>query len=360
MALGIFVIIHSVYLHGLKPYTAVRLCAELCALALIGEAACFYSCLANTCTLDEGTILYNLLGNAVFGLICQCCDNYLTFARYAVVAGGATRLHHMLAFAYFFVLLTLSWWLFFTFLPFGYDMNSAYWTYMQLVFPTWLNFISYIIYDVFYVGAVIVKIVQISNSEIVTANTKHSLRLLGIRAIGHTLFSLVGIFVYSFYIPFGIIEQNIFITFGIHFCLNWGHGNWFFDVLCAKLVNGHPRGSISPGGNLTGGGPSLVAAPSLSFFSRLHGPFSRIFTSFSFIRSFNSVQPGKHSPEIGGNARSSRDSLTHEIAENADEMGLVLKGVAPDGDLDVYAASDQCDPVSQTAADEETGLTGKK
>jgi hypothetical protein len=68
------------------------------------------------------------------------------------------------------------------------------------------------------------------------------LRLLGIRAIGHTLFSLVGIFVYSFYIPFGIIEQNIFITFGIHFCLNWGHGNWFFDVLCAKLVNGSALG----------------------------------------------------------------------------------------------------------------------
>jgi hypothetical protein len=195
----------------------------------LGEAVVFYSCLANECTLDEGTVLYNLIGNAFFGLICQTCDNYLTFARYAVVAGGASQVHYALAFAWYFLLLVLSWWLFFTFLPFGYNMNSDYWVYVQYIMGTWLNFISYILYDAFYVGAVLYKIIEISNSSVVPDKAKASLRLVGIRAIGHTIFSLVGIFVYSFYIPFGILEQNIFITFGIHFFLNWTNNNFIFD-----------------------------------------------------------------------------------------------------------------------------------
>ena len=44
---------------------------------------------------------------------------------------------------------------------------------------------------------------------------------LGVRAIFHTLLSIAGVFVYTYYLPDGILWQNVFVSGGIHFFLNW-------------------------------------------------------------------------------------------------------------------------------------------
>lgn len=44
---------------------------------------------------------------------------------------------------------------------------------------------------------------------------------LGVRAILHTILSIFGVFVYAFYQPDGILWQNVFVSGGIHFFLNW-------------------------------------------------------------------------------------------------------------------------------------------
>lgn len=225
---GGVVLLHSFYLHRFKFHT-VRICSDLAALSMMAEASLFYSCLAQNCSTGQVAIRYNFSGNAVFGLICQLCDNYITFARYSIVSGGASTIHGIFAFLYVFIFLVLSWWLFFTIFPFFYDMNSDEWIYWQLVFATWVNFITYLVYNFSYLALVIRIILQIQSSTTIPNERKRKLTALSIRAMCHTCFSVIGIFLYSFYIPFGILEQNIFITAGIHIFLNWNFKLSFFN-----------------------------------------------------------------------------------------------------------------------------------
>lgn len=87
----------------------------------------------------------------------------------------------------------------------------------------YIVFAAYLAYDLFYLVLVFRELWKIRTSIIASSSTNsiHITTELGVRAIFHTIFSIVGVFVYAFYQPDGILWQNVFVSGGIHFFLNW-------------------------------------------------------------------------------------------------------------------------------------------
>ena len=95
-------------------------------------------------------------------------------------------------------------------------MNNDLWQTILLYLGPYLNFSAYVIYNIIYSGMlfhIIWSTTNISNQK---------MQNLAINALCHTLFSLAGIFCYAFYVPNGVIEQNILVVGAIHVFLNWG------------------------------------------------------------------------------------------------------------------------------------------
>ena len=125
LAFGFALILHSWYINGLK-WNMVRIVSELTSLSCSCIAILFLQCLDNSCSPLRQAVLYNAIGNCFFGLILQTCDNFITFQRYHVIAGGTSKLHRVLAFLWYFLLLFLPWWPFYLLLPIWYDQNTQF------------------------------------------------------------------------------------------------------------------------------------------------------------------------------------------------------------------------------------------
>lgn len=246
IAVGIFTLLHSFYLHG-KKFKVVRIASDASSVALICEAFCFLSCVWGSCNRVDRGLVYLAIGNAFFGLICQWSDNYMTFARYDVVCGGTSFVHKWSAAAWVMVCLTLSWWPFMNIFPFFSNMNSGKWILVQYIVSSWFDFIAYLLYDIFYVVLLVRTIIENERKSSVNTNTSTKLRMLASKAILHSILSIVGILVYSFNQPYGIIEQNILITVGIHFFLNWSNSHTFLYnlvVLASSYINSNSNGRV--------------------------------------------------------------------------------------------------------------------
>lgn len=79
-----------------------------------------------TCTTIESVVWINIISNGIFSAIVQGCDNFITFARYAVVLNWKiSRERYILTSLYVIVGLYFCWWPFFTIAPFIADMNTV-------------------------------------------------------------------------------------------------------------------------------------------------------------------------------------------------------------------------------------------
>lgn len=201
----------------------VRIVSEIASMSLALEAIVLLQCVDGVCSTTKQAALYNIIGNCFFGLIIQTCDNYMTFQRYNVMVKGVSRLHACIAFLWYLVVLTISWLPFSSILPIWYNQNGDYWMHIESI-GNYIDFAGYCAYDLFY----LVQVYRILNglrrntpTVAPVSSSKMSLDEIGIRAILHTIVSIVGIMLYSFNLPAGVLEQNILIAGGIHFFLNW-------------------------------------------------------------------------------------------------------------------------------------------
>ena len=236
MVIGCLILVHSFYLHRLN-WNIVRICSDLCALGLLGESVVFYLICnrQGTLTDDSEKILYDLVGNAFFGALCQLTDNFITFKRFEVVSGNnVSTTHKVLSCVFVFTTIFLSWWLFYTILPFFYDMNSPQFEHIQFVLSACLNSVCYLSYDLFYIGAIIYHLRLNSKSMTIDEKSRRRFLNIGVNAIFHCCFSIIGILLWAFYYPLGILCSNIFTSCGIHFFLNFNN-NFLFNFAYKSL-----------------------------------------------------------------------------------------------------------------------------
>lgn len=220
IALGFGMVIHSWYLNRWK-WTMVRIVSELASLSLAGAAICFLQCIDSSCPVFDQAVIYNAVANCVFGLIAQTADNYLTFQRFQVVIGKVSTTHKVIAFNWYLFLLVFSWWPFYSILPVWFDMNGALWANISFICGGYLNFSAYIVFNLYHEIQVYAAILSYRRNTTTGGPKKDFLVEIAVRAILHTTCSIVGIFLYSFNLPDGVLEQIIMEAGGIHFFLNW-------------------------------------------------------------------------------------------------------------------------------------------
>jgi hypothetical protein len=159
--LSVACLLHSAYIRG-RSWPTTRIWTDLASCMLLCQCICFLSCFNGRCDLYWTTIVNNILGNSVFGMICQTCDNYQTFVRFELLIGreNLTNRHRYAAFLYYIVMLDLTWILFPTVLPYWYDLNTPIWIDAAALWAGWITLGAFAAYDVFYLTWVLLLIFQ--------------------------------------------------------------------------------------------------------------------------------------------------------------------------------------------------------
>ena len=234
---GLLLFTHSAFYHGgfaKHTWNRVRVVADLASLGLMAEASTFLHCSAQAgglgvgggnCSTMRAAIIVQVIGCSIFGMLVQTCDNYITFERYQIVCdrGKSSLLHKIIAFTYYFVLLDLTWWPFSWFWNIWYDMSSDEWVGHQNTFAAWTNFVSYVIFNLYYLSRVSYTIWGLSK---LNDNTKKDLMFQAQCAFAQNVFSIAGIVFYSSaFLSFtvwvqGVIMQNVCLSLGCHLCIN--------------------------------------------------------------------------------------------------------------------------------------------
>ena len=128
------------------------------------------------------------------------------------------------------ILLYGSWFPFFSIFPLFANLNNPLWVQIVTVYCAYINFAAYVAYDLFYTVYIIYFVYKLRNQEVKVETTK--ITILAIKACCHTIMSTVGIYLYSFNLPFGVIQQNIVLVGAIHVFLNWTNSHEMILCLC--------------------------------------------------------------------------------------------------------------------------------
>jgi len=245
IAVGGTVLVHSFYLHKLQ-WKLVRITNDVAAAALVFQSVCFLNCSVNMCSLKSQAIVNNFFANAIFGGCIQVCDNLMTFSRYSIVSGQVSPRHRILAFLWVFLTLYLTWWEFYTILPFFFDMNSENW-YQATVGLSYVVNSSYIVYDCFYLVLLVRFLLRAESGALTSSRNENIYRIFAAKAVGHTLLSMAGVCTYTFNFPMGILEQNIIVILGIHIFLNWTGSHRLFCWKKNKPIAIRVKPTSTPG-----------------------------------------------------------------------------------------------------------------
>ncbi len=168
IGLSIVCLVHSAYIRG-RSWPTTRVWTDLASFALLCECICFLSCFNGRCNLWTTTMVNNVVGNSVFGLICQTCDNYQTFLRFQLLIGrdSVSDRHRWLVFFYYFIMLDMTWFLFPTLFPLWYDQNTPVWIDAATLWAGWIDLAAYVSYDLFYLTWVLLLIFENENDLVV-------------------------------------------------------------------------------------------------------------------------------------------------------------------------------------------------
>lgn len=219
IALGFMILIHSFIINKFS-WSIVRICTDAACITTIGQMFCLLEC-AVTCSTIESVVFVNLLANGFFSAVVQACDNYITFARYAVVVDWQiSKRRYILTTLYVILNLYGCWWPFFTFAPFIASMNTPYAKDMYTNFQIYWNFPTYILYNAYHSYLLFIEITAMRNQKIQGLDTTR-LEVMALKSIFHDMISIIAVACYCFLYPLGAALQDILIMLALHFIFNW-------------------------------------------------------------------------------------------------------------------------------------------
>lgn len=217
--LGFLILIHSFCINKFT-LSIVRICTDASCIATIGQHFCLLEC-AVSCTPIKSVVYVNILANAFFSAIVQACDNYITFARYAVVVDWQiSRRRYVLTTLYVIFMLYACWWPFFTFAPFIASMNTDEAKLIYIYSQIYWNFPTYILFNVYHSYLLFIEITAMRNQKIQGLDTTR-LEVMALKSIFHDMISIAAVACYAFLYPLGAALQDILIMLALHFIFNW-------------------------------------------------------------------------------------------------------------------------------------------
>ena len=123
-----------------------------------------------------------------------------------------------------------SWFPFFSIFPLFANLNNPLWVQIVTVYCAYINFAAYVAYDLFYTVYIIYFVYNLRHLQVKVETTK--ITILAIKACCHTIMSMVGIYLYAFNLPYGVIQQNIALVGAIHVFLNWTNSHEMILCCC--------------------------------------------------------------------------------------------------------------------------------
>lgn len=239
VALGFAILIHSFTINKFN-YSIVRTCTDVACISTICQTFCLLQC-AVSCTTIESVVWVNILANATFSAIVQACDNYITFARYAVVVDwkiSTTR--YYLTLAYVVINLFFSWWPFFTFAPIIISMNTEESKALYTAFQFYWNFPTYVLFNFYHSYLLYIEIMVMRNQQIYGLDTTR-LEVMALKSILHDMVSIVAIGCYAFTYPLGASLQDILIMVALHCIFNWKKPTRLMENALQRMKGGNPE-----------------------------------------------------------------------------------------------------------------------
>jgi len=223
LAVGIFVLLHSFYLHR-TTLKRVRVVTDVSAFVLVLAAFFSSSCYAwsSSCNLETQIVGGGLLCSTVFNMIIQASDNYLVYARYEVICEGVSKWHKIFTFIWIFSTCYLTWVPFYTIIPFFVDTNTpgVMDVYFYIISPIILA--CYLAYDMFYFCGVLWKIKQVGMNKNISSSASQlaAWKEFAVRALLHTVGSVASICVSAFAPGAGGFSEMWIVVLSNHLFLN--------------------------------------------------------------------------------------------------------------------------------------------
>ena len=219
IALGIVILLHSFCINKFR-YSIVRICTDAACIATVCQTVCLLQC-ATGCTTIESVVYVNILANAFFSAVTQACDNYITFARYAVVVDWKiSQTRYILTTVYVIVNLYFCWWPFFTVTPFFISMNLLEYRTLYSDFQYYWNFPAYCLFNMYHSYLLYIEILAMRSQQIYGLDTTR-LEVMALKSILHDMVSIAAVGCYAFTYPLGASLQNILIMIALHVIFNW-------------------------------------------------------------------------------------------------------------------------------------------
>ena len=263
LALGIIIFLHSWYINGTK-YRRVRICTDVAAITTVIQMACYLGfgkyCPATLdeplvkisgggCSYESSAIVLNVVSLSIAGCLNQICDNYIVFNRYAVIVQQVSFRHKYFASIYVVFFLYLSWWPFYTLVPFFINLNSVEALLLIYYCAVYMLFVPYVLYNLFYTALVIKKLKEFMKHSTISKGRKQSLEIIVIKAVIHNFISAGGIAAYSFWPVYGLAVYNTCTMVSLHFLFNWKIDSALFGYASTNSRDGG-RSSLAGGSGL--------------------------------------------------------------------------------------------------------------
>ena len=222
IAISIFVLVHSLSLHG-RNYSSVRIQTDLAAFSLLAAGIIFLPTgyLVNPYA-ENSIFVFDFIFIGFFPLVVQLCDNYMFYSRLRAVT--KVPLWKRYAFhLYIVIILCSSWFPLYSFVPFIWNVNtksSIYAYSIMLPIQVW-GTVAYNFYFTFEFAIILRNISNGKGCQTDTLKRTANLRaLISIKSIMHCISSSVASLVYLYYPVLGAPIYIIIIVLGMHFLFN--------------------------------------------------------------------------------------------------------------------------------------------
>ena len=141
-------------------------------------------------------------------------------------------------------------------------MNHPLWVKIINIYCAYINFATYIAYNLYYTAFIIIFVYKLRNQTVKVETSR--ITILATKACCHTVLSMVGIYLYAFNLPYGAIQQNIVLVAAIHVFLNWPNSHYIVLCFCGykSKVSPFAPDPVLPISAADGYGSSIAAKES--------------------------------------------------------------------------------------------------
>lgn len=211
------IVVFSAYINGWK-YHSVRILTDVAAWSFLTLNILLLIGVDHPNPMKTAVVI-DVFANAVFGGIIQLCDNYMFYNRYLCISLKTPQWKRVMIHSFIWLVLMLTWFPQYTFLPLGIDTNTPEFMEMQSNF-THLQSWAMLAFNMYFSYEFAVILYQRHNGNLVGASNIDGRVIVAIKSIIHCFVTgITGVLWLWYYFP-ATVAWEICILSCLHFLFN--------------------------------------------------------------------------------------------------------------------------------------------